>query len=62
MPKINIDFSQSSTVRGLTLVGSGMFAAIAYLIGKDPTPLITIGMTLSGAIGLLFDDKHPPQE
>ena len=60
MPKIQIDFSQPSTMRGAILCGTGLMAMIAYLVGKDPVPLLAIGASLTGSVGLLFSDNHTP--
>lgn len=58
MPPIRIDFSETSTIQGLMIGIFGLSSIIAYFIGKDPVPLVTIGMTISGAIGALYKDKH----
>lgn len=58
MPPIKIDFSETSTIRSLLLICFGVSSIAAYFVGKDPAPLIAIGISLSGAIGALYKDKH----
>lgn len=57
---MRVDFGQPSTIRGLIWIVIGLASIAAYFMGKDPAPLLAIGGTLSGAIGVAMDDNHKP--
>lgn len=54
--RIGIDFSQPSTLRGLIMIIGAIFIGIAYLMGKDVTPIIALIMGTNGGAGLFLKD------
>lgn len=55
--QIGIDFSQTSTWRGLIMTIGAIFIGIAYLMGKDVAPIISLIMGASGGVGLFVKDN-----
>lgn len=51
-----IDFSQSSTKRGVVWVIGSLTALVFYWYGKDPLPVIAVTGSLAGGLGVALKD------
>jgi hypothetical protein len=47
-----VDFGQPSSIRGAVWVVTAIVAVIAYWIGKDPMPVLLIGTSVAGGLGV----------
>jgi hypothetical protein len=47
-----VDFGQASTIRGAVWVVTAIVSVIAYWIGKDPMPVLLIGTSVAGGLGV----------
>jgi hypothetical protein len=54
--KLGIDWTQSSTVRGLIWVVAAVTALVFYWFGKDPLPVMAVGGGLAGGLGVALKD------
>lgn len=53
-----IDFKQASTKRGMIWIVTAILGYIGWWSGKDITPIILIGTTVAGGLGVAIDDKE----
>jgi hypothetical protein len=54
--KLGIEWSQASTKRGAVGVFVGIIGAIGYYLGKDIQPVIVLGQSIVGILGLTIKD------
>ena len=54
--KYDIDFNQPSTIRGAVWLATGVLSTIGYFIGLDVTPMILIGTSVAGGLGVTIKD------
>ena len=56
---MNINLNEKSTERGIVWAITGLGAIVAYLIGKDPSPILAIGAAVAGGLGVARSDNQP---
>ena len=54
---VAVDFSQPSTIRGFIFVVCGFASLVAYFMKMDPMPIVVVGTTIAGALGVAISDK-----
>jgi hypothetical protein len=52
-----VDFKEPSTTRGIIMIIASIFVGIAWLMGKDVTPIIGLAMGGSGLSGFFTKDS-----
>lgn len=52
-----INFKEESTKRGIVWVITAIIAIYGWSVGKDITPVLTIGMAVAGGLGVLREDS-----
>ena len=50
--------NEPSTKRGIIWVLTGVCGALGWWMGKDITPVIILGTTVAGGLGVSLDDEN----
>ena len=54
---MKINWHEASTKRGIVCVITGILAMVFYWFGKNPQPVLSIGMFVVGGIGVALPDQ-----
>jgi hypothetical protein len=52
-----MNIKEASTKRGIIWVITGSLGALGWWLGKDITPIMLLGATIAGGLGVSLNDK-----
>jgi hypothetical protein len=55
---MQINWNEPSTKRGLVWALTGIVSVVMSIFGKDPTPVLTLGSTVAGTMGVVIPDNQ----
>ena len=55
--RFGCDWTQNSTKRGIVMFTGGLVSIVLIFMGKDPHDVMSVAMTIVGAMGWLIKDE-----